>query len=65
MILLDAEGILICLDLERNASMILEGDLAVKIKREVEDVDSIILRRYGCLVGPKWSASSMIIRRET
>ena len=57
MILLGVAEILICLDLERNASIIREGDLAVKIKRDVEEVDSIILRKYGCLVGPKWSAS--------
>ena len=64
MILFGAKGILICLDLERNASMIREGTCCEN-KAQVEDVDSIILRKYGCLVGPKWSASSMIIRRET
>ena len=64
-ILFGVAGILICFDLERNASIILEGDLAVNMNREVDDVDSIILRRYGCLVGPRWSASSMMISRET
>ena len=57
--------ILICFDLERRASINLDGDLAVKINLEVEDVDSIIRRKYGCLVGPRWSASSIIINRET
>ena len=50
---LGVAGILICLDLERRASIILEGDLAVNMNRDVDDVDSIILRRYGCLVGPR------------
>ena len=65
MISLLVDGIRICLDLDLSASINLEGDLAVKINLDVEDVDSIIRRRYGCLVGPRWSASSIIINRET
>ena len=43
----EAEEIRMCLVLDLRASIIRDGDRAVKINLEVEDVDSIIRLRYG------------------
>ena len=58
-------GIRMCCILLRRASMIRLGARAVKMKRVVWDSDSIIRLRYGCLREPRWSASSMMMRRLT
>ena len=59
------DAIRTCLLRLLRASIILLGALAVKINREVADSDSIIRRRYGCRLGPRWSASSITIKRLT
>ena len=49
----EAEEIRICFVHDLSASIIRDGDRAVKINLDVADVDSIILLRYGCLIGPR------------